>query len=139
MSGLDEFGEIARLFRPLTRGAAGALELMDDAALVVQRPGHELVVTTDAIVEGVHFSAGEAPDLIARKLLRVNLSDLAAKGAEPFGCFLAISWPAAYGPVERALFAQGLGLDLQHFDLALLGGDTTSTPGPLTASLTALG
>ena len=135
----DEFSEIARLFRPLTRGAPGAFDLLDDAAVVPQRPGFDLVVTKDAIVEGVHFPAGEQADLIARKLVRVNLSDLAAKAAEPFGCFLAVAWPAAFGPIERQAFADGLGEDLGRFGLALLGGDTVATPGPLTASLTALG
>lgn len=135
----DEFGEIARLFRPLTGGAAGAFDLLDDAAVVPQRPGFDLVITKDALVEGVHAPVGEAPDLIARKLLRVNLSDLAAKAAEPFACFLAVAWPPGYGPAERARFAQGLGEDLETFGVALLGGDTVRTPGPFTASLTALG
>jgi len=139
MSGADEFGEIERLFRPLTGGAAGAFDLLDDAAVVPQRPGFDLVVTKDAIVEGVHFPVGERPDLVARKLVRVNLSDLAAKAAEPFGAFLAIAWPRGFGPAERAIFARGLGEDLAAFGVALLGGDTVSTPGPLTASLTALG
>lgn len=135
----DEFSEIARLFRPLTGGAPGAFDLMDDAAVVPQRPGFDLVVTKDAMVEGVHFPAGEAPDLIARKLLRVNLSDLAAKAAEPFACFLAVAWPANFGPAQRAAFARGLGDDLAAYGVALMGGDTVSTPGPFTASLTALG
>jgi thiamine-monophosphate kinase len=135
----DEFSEIARLFRPLTGGAPGAFDLKDDAAIVQQRPGFDLVITKDAMVEGVHFPNGEAPDLIARKLLRVNLSDLAAKAAEPFGCFLAVAWPANFGPGEREAFARGLGEDLAVYDVALLGGDTVSTPGPFTASLTALG
>ena len=139
MAGADEFGEIARLFRPLTGGAAGAFDLLDDAAVVPQRPGFDLVVTKDAIVEGVHFPMGERPDLIARKLVRVNLSDLAAKAAEPFGAFLAIAWPRAYGAQDRAAFAAGLGVDLKAFAVDLLGGDTVSTPGPLTASLTAMG
>jgi thiamine-monophosphate kinase len=139
MSGADEFGEIARLFRPLTRGAAGAFDLLDDAAVIGSRPGFDLVVTKDAVVEGVHFPVGEAPDAVARKLLRVNLSDLAAKGAEPFGCFLAVAWPSGYLAADRQRFAQGLASDLEMFDLSLLGGDTVSTPGPLTASLTALG
>src|SRR3954447_26146908 len=98
--GSDEFGEIARLFRPLTRGAAGAFELKDDAAVVPQRAGHDLVVTKDAVVEGVHFPEGEAAGRVAQKLLRVNLSDLAAKAAEPFGGFLAVGWPASFGPAE---------------------------------------
>lgn len=139
MSGLDEFGEIARLFRPLTRGAAGAFDLLDDAAVIPQRAGFDLVVTKDAIVEGVHFPQGEAPDLVARKLVRANLSDLAAKAAEPFGCLLAVAWPRSYGARQRERFAKGLAADLEAFDLSLLGGDTVSTPGPFTASLTAFG
>ncbi|ODT85232.1 thiamine-phosphate kinase [Phenylobacterium sp. SCN 70-31] len=136
---LDEFGEIARLFRPLTRGAPGAFDLMDDAAMMPQRPGHDLIVTTDAIVEGVHFPAGEAPDMIARKLVRVNVSDLAAKAAEPFAAFLTVSWPGGYEARDRARFALGLAADLEVFGMSLYGGDTTATPGPFTCSLTAMG
>ena len=139
MSGPDEFEAIARLFRPLTRGAPEAFGLLDDAAAIPARPGHDLVITKDAIVEGVHFPVGEAPDLVARKLLRVNLSDLAAKGAEPYGYFLAVSWPAAWDAEARASFARGLDEDGRAFGLLLLGGDTTSTPGPMTASATLLG
>lgn len=136
---LDEFGEIARLFRPLARGAPGAFNLQDDAAVIPQRAGHDLVVTTDTIVESVHFPPGEAPDLVARKLVRVNLSDLAAKAAEPFAAFLSVSWPAAFSTRDRERFALGLASDLEAFDVDLLGGDTTSTPGPFTCSLTAMG
>jgi thiamine-monophosphate kinase len=138
-SGLDEFGEIARLFRPLTRGAAGAFDLMDDAAVIPQREGHDLVVTKDAVVEGVHFPDGEAPDLVARKALRVNLSDLAAKAAEPFACFLAVAWPTRFEARDRERFALGLAADLEAYDVSLMGGDTVTTPGPFTVSLTALG
>lgn len=134
-----EFGEIAALFRPLTHGAPGAFDLLDDAAVVPSRPGYDLVITKDAVVEGVHTPRGEAPDLIARKLLRANLSDLAAKGAEPFGAFLAVAWPAGWGAGERAAFARGLGEDLTRFGVDLLGGDTVSTGGPATASMTLLG
>src|ERR1700761_3417695 len=116
----NEFSEIARLFRPLTGGAAGAFDLMDDAAVVAQRPGFDLVVTKDAIVEGGHFPGGEAPDLAARKLVRVTLSDLAAKAAEPFACFLAVAWTKEYGAAEREAFAAGLGGDLKAFGVALL-------------------
>ena len=136
---LDEFGEIARLFAPLTRGAPGALGLQDDAAVVPQRPGFDLVVTKDAIVEGVHFPEGEAPDLVARKLVRVNLSDLAAKAADPFGVLLAVSWPRGYSTRDRERFVMGLASDLEAFNVDLLGGDTTSTPGPFTCSMTAMG
>jgi thiamine-monophosphate kinase len=139
MSGADEFGEIERLFRPLTRGAPGAFDLLDDAAVIPSRPGHDLVVTKDALVEGVHFLRGEAPDLVGRKLLRANLSDLAAKAAEPFGCFLAVAWPRGYDVKQRERFALGLAADLESYDLHLLGGDTVVTDGPFTASLTAVG
>lgn len=136
---LDEFGQIARLYRPLTRGAPEALDLLDDAAAIPSRPGFDLIVTKDAMVEGVHFLAGDPPDLVARKLLRANLSDLAAKGAEPYGYFLAVAWPPAMGWPERQAFAEGLRVDGEAFGVVLLGGDTVSTPGPLTASLTLLG
>jgi thiamine-monophosphate kinase len=136
---LDEFAQIARLFRPLTRGAPEAFDLMDDAAAIPSRAGFDLIVTKDAVVEGVHTPLGERPDLIARKLLRTNLSDLAAKGAEPYACFLAVAWPRGWDLAAREAFAAGLGEDAERFGVVLLGGDSVSTPGPLTASLTLLG
>lgn len=136
---LDEFDFIARLMKPLTGGAPEALGLLDDAAILPARPGFDLVVTSDMIVEGVHFLPSDPPDLVARKLLRVNLSDLAAKGAEPYGWFLSVSWPGRCGWPEREAFARGLAEDQDLFGFRLLGGDTTSTPGPLTASATLLG
>lgn len=139
MSGADEFDEIERLFRPLTRGAPGAFDLLDDAAIIPSRPGYDLVVTKDAVVEGVHFLRNEAPDLVARKLLRVNLSDLAAKAAEPFACFLAVAWPSSFDIRQRERFAMGLAADLESYDVSLMGGDTVVTEGPFTASLTAMG
>jgi thiamine-monophosphate kinase len=135
----DEFGQIAALFRPLTRDAPEALSLLDDAAVIPSRPGFDLVVTKDALVEGVHFLKSDPPDLIARKLLRVNLSDLAAKGAEPYGYFLATAWSQAFGWPQRQAFAEGLRIDGETYGLTLLGGDTVSTPGPLTLSATLLG
>lgn len=139
MSAPDEFETIARLLRPLTREHPGALELLDDAAVIPSRPGYDLVVSKDAMVAGVHFLEDEAPETVARRLLRTNLSDLAAKGAEPFGYFLATAWPRAFGWAEREAFARGLALDGGIFELALLGGDTISTPGPLTVSATIMG
>ncbi|HTK35269.1 MAG TPA: thiamine-phosphate kinase [Caulobacteraceae bacterium] len=136
---MDEFEAIARLFRPLSEGAPEALDLSDDAAAIPPRPGFDLVVTKDAVVEGVHFLASDPPDLVARKLLRVNLSDLAAKGAEPYGYFLAVAWPHDYADEAKAAFAAGLGEDQAAFGVRLFGGDTVSTPGPLTASVTMLG
>lgn len=135
----DEFEQIAALFRPLTRGAPEAFDLLDDAAAIPSRPGFDLVITKDALVAGVHFLPDDPPGLIAQKLLRVNLSDLAAKGAEPYGYFLMTAWPAEFGWAQRQAFAAGLALDGENYGLTLLGGDTVSTPGPLTVSATLLG
>lgn len=134
-----EFDWIARLLRPLTRGAPEALDLLDDAAVIPSRPGFDLVVTKDALVAGVHFLPDDSLDLVARKLLRVNLSDLAAKGAEPYGYFLTTAWPKGTSWADRDLFARGLAADGETFGLVLLGGDTVSTPGPLTLTATLLG
>jgi len=132
----DEFETIARLLRPLTRGAPEALGLLDDAAVLSGRRGYDLIITKDALVEGVHFLPEDPLDLVARKALRVNLSDLVAKAAEPFGYFMAVCWPDG---ADREAFARGLAEDGETFGLSLLGGDTTSTPGPLTISITMLG
>ncbi|MDO8380151.1 thiamine-phosphate kinase [Phenylobacterium sp.] len=139
MSAPDEFEQIARLFRPLTRGAAEALDLLDDAAVIPSRPGFDLVITKDALVAGVHFQPDDPPDIIARRLMRANLSDLAAKGAEPYGYLLMTAWPAEFGWDQRQAFARGLDEDGQAFGVILLGGDTVSTPGPLTVCMTLLG
>jgi len=135
----DEFRLIADLFAPLAAGFPGALGLKDDAALLADEPGCETVVTVDAMVAGVHFLPDDPPDLIARKLVRVNLSDLAAKGATPFAVLLAAAFPHDVGDEWLRRFAAGLGEDLATFGVALIGGDTVATPGPLTLSLTALG
>jgi thiamine-monophosphate kinase len=127
---------IARYFRPLATDP-GAFNLGDDAA-VLKPSGDDIVVTTDAIVEGVHFLANDPPDTVARKALRVNLSDLAAKGATPAGFVLTLALRAA-DDTWLTPFARGLGSDAGLFDCPLLGGDTVSTPGPLTISITAFG
>jgi len=127
---------IARYFRPLATDP-GAFNLGDDAA-ILKASGDDLVVTTDAIVEGVHFLADDPPDTVARKALRVNLSDLAAKGATPAGFVLTLALRAA-DDAWLTPFARGLGSDAGLFDCPLLGGDTVSTPGPLTISITAFG
>ena len=134
----DEFDWIASL-RALTQGDPRALDLADDAAVLPARPGFDLVISKDAMVEGVHFLSGEAPDVIARRLLRTSLSDLAAKAADPFGYLLLTAWPAGRDAAWRDGFRRGLELDGQTFGVALLGGDTVSTPGPLTLSATVLG
>ena len=127
---------IARYFRPLATDP-GAFGLVDDAALLSAH-GDEIVVTTDAIVEGVHFLSDDPPDTVARKALRVNLSDLAAKGAEPAGFVLTLALRSAED-AWLAPFARALGEDAKHYGCPLLGGDTVSTPGPVMISVTAFG
>jgi thiamine-monophosphate kinase len=134
-----EFEAIARWLAPLARHAPESLGLLDDAAVLSPTPGRALVLTVDTIVGGVHFLADDPPGDIARKLLRVNLSDLAAMAAEPRWCLLAMSLGEAQDETWLEAFAEGLGADLESFGVALIGGDTTATPGPLTLSLTALG
>jgi thiamine-monophosphate kinase len=127
---------IARYFKPLATDP-GAINLGDDAA-VLKALGDDVVVTTDAIVEGVHFLSDDPPDTIARKALRVNLSDLAAKGAAPAGFVLTLALRTA-DEAWLTPFARGLGSDAGLFGCPLLGGDTVSTPGPLMISITAFG
>src|ERR1700724_4655393 len=127
---------IARYFRPLATDP-GAFDLGDDAA-ILKALGEDIVVTTDAIVEGVHFLPDDPPDTIARKALRVNLSDLAAKGATPAGFVLTLALRSA-DEAWLTPFARGLGEDATLFGCPLLGGDTVSTPGPLMISITAFG
>jgi thiamine-monophosphate kinase len=134
-----EFELIARLFAPLSHSAPGAFGLTDDAATIAPQAGEELVVTTDALVEGVHFLRDDPPETIAKKSLRVNLSDLAAKGAKPLAYLLALSLPDWIDMSWLEAFARGLGEDQRAFAVSLIGGDTTHTPGPLTLAITALG
>lgn len=136
---MDEFALIAELLAPLSEGAPGAFGLTDDAALVEVSDGHKLVMTKDMLVAGVHFMAGDAPDLVARKLLRVNLSDLAAMGATPKAYLLGLAAPKGTDDDWFRAFAAGLAEDQAAFAVTLIGGDTVSTEGPLTVSLTALG
>ena len=133
-----EFETIQRLLAPLAHPEWGR-GLADDVAVVPSRPGHDLVLTKDAIVEGVHFLPTDPLDTVARKLMRVNLSDLAAKGAEPFGYLLACHWSPRCGWPERMTFVDGLRADQKAFGIALLGGDTVATPGPASFSMTLLG
>ena len=120
---------IARYFAPLA--GEGGLGLKDDAALLMPKPGHDLVLTVDAVVAGVHFFADDHPGSIARKALGVNVSDLAAKGASPAGFLLTLTLPEGWTEAWLAAFSEGLGEAARGFACPLLGGDTVR--GPATA------
>jgi thiamine-monophosphate kinase len=134
----DEDGLIARFFRPLAT-AEGAANLLDDAAAYAPPPGHEVVMTVDAIVAGIHFFPEDPAEAIARRALRVNLSDLAAKGATPVGYLLTLALAPDWTVGWLDAFAQGLRSDQQAFGVSLYGGDTVRTPGPTWMSVTAFG
>jgi len=141
MSPSDESAEsrlIARYFKPLAKHP-GAFGLADDAAAITPPPGHDLVLKTDGLIGGVHFFPDDPADGVARKALRVNLSDLAAKGATPLGFLLAIALPKDFSENWLAGFARGLGEDADTYRCPLLGGDTDQTPGPISISISAFG
>jgi thiamine-monophosphate kinase len=129
---------IQRFFRPLARDPA-ALGLSDDAAVIVPPPGADLVLTTDGVIEGVHFFPDDPADAVARKALRANLSDLAAKGAEPLGFLLSLALSDKADEQWLMSFAEGLGADAEAYRCPLLGGDTDRTPGLLSVSISAFG
>jgi thiamine-monophosphate kinase len=135
---MDEFDLIARYFAPLAT-VPGAFGLKDDAAIIPARPGFDLVITTDQIADGTDFFPEDPPHTIARKALRVNLSDLAAKGAKPEYYLLNLALPRPAREEWLTEFARGLLDDQLQFDISLLGGDTSATEGSLSISVTAMG
>ena len=134
-----EFELIAALLAPLAGSDARALGLVDDAALLPQTSGLDTVVTTDTLVAGVHFLNTEPPEIIARRLLRVNLSDIAAMAALPVGYFLNLTLSPEIEDRWLEAFTAGLAADQKIFGITLFGGDTTRTPGPLTLTATLIG
>ncbi|MFT4077185.1 MAG: thiamine-phosphate kinase [Asticcacaulis sp.] len=135
----DEFSIIDQLFKPLAGLSREARGLVDDVAVIAGDPEHDLVVNTDALVAGVHFFEHDPLDLVARKLMRVNLSDIVAKGAKPYGYQLLTAWPRGTAYAEKADFVRGLKIDQDRFGISLFGGDTVSTEGPLVVSMTMFG
>lgn len=134
-----EFGIIERYFAPLAKNTAGAFDLKDDAALISPPEGHELVLTTDMIVAGVHYLESAAPRDIAYKALAVNISDLCAKGATPSVYLLSIALPGKPDAAWLEGLRTGFADAQADFGCTLLGGDTVSTPGPAVLSVTAAG
>lgn len=135
----SEFKLIARYLAPLAKGFEGAFDLTDDAAVIHPEPGFDIVATADTLVAGVHFLSADPPASIGKKLLRVNLSDLAAMGAKPHLYLLTLALSADTDAAWIADFAAGLAEDQEAYGIQLAGGDTVSTPGPTTLTLAALG
>ncbi|MEQ9111462.1 MAG: thiamine-phosphate kinase [Rhodospirillaceae bacterium] len=140
MSGLSEFALIDTLLKPLAGNAPGAFALTDDAAVLpAVSLGEVLVITKDALAAGVHFLSDDPPGDMARKALRTNLSDLAAMGAEPVGFFMALCLGQETSEGFVRDFVEGLTVDVEHFDVPLMGGDIIRHPGPFIVSITAVG
>ena len=135
---MDEHDILTRYLRPLATDFAPARGLLDDAAVV--RSSEALAISTDTLVEGVHFpSETLSAEQVARRALRVNLSDLAASGAAPLCYLLSLQLPPTTDTDWTAAFAAGLRQDQEQFGLHLAGGDTVRTPGPLAVSITVMG
>ena len=139
---IKEFSRIKKFFRPLTSQRMGAMELLDDAALVPTKKTDSIVVSTDALVEKIHFHSDERADFIARKALRTNLSDLAAMGSKPFAYNLAL----IIGKKKSInidqwlkLFSKGLAADQKKFGIELIGGDTVTSFGPTSICISIFG
>lgn len=135
---MNEFDRIATYLAPLAT-SAGAFGLRDDAATLAAPVGGELVLTQDTLVEGIHFKGTEPPALIAQKALRVNLSDLAAKGATPLGYLLSLSLPDTCDDAWLAAFCSGLAQDQATYGITLLGGDSTASKQGAVITITAIG
>ncbi len=141
MAEITELAEdrlIARYFRPLA-AHPGALGLIDDAAVLAPPPGCDFVLTTDGVIAGVHFFPDDPPEAIGRKALRMNLSDLAAKGARPLGFLMSVALSKATDEAWLAAFAAGLAEDVRDYQCPLFGGDTDRTPGLTSVSIAAFG
>src|SRR5476651_1788375 len=139
MSEHDEFSILDQLFKPLAGLTREARGLMDDVAIVSADAHNDLVISTDALVAGVHFFEHDPLDLVARKLMRVNISDIIAKGATPYGYQLVTVWPRGLSYADKADFARGLKIEQDRFGIDLFGGDTVSTYGPLVVAMTVFG
>ena len=136
---MNEFDIINAYFRPLAENTPSSLSLTDDAALLSAKPDQELVITKDVSIAGIHFFENQSADLIARKCIRVNLSDIAAMGATPLVYLLALSLPIPANHNWLKLFSDGLNHDQLQYGIGLSGGDTVSTTGPISISITMLG
>ena len=135
----NEFDIISRYFAPLARDCPGALGLTDDAALIKPIVGHDIVVTTDILVAGVHFPELATPETTASRVMGCNLSDLAAMGASPLAFVLASAWPNTISEDWINSFSLSVGNISSENQINLIGGDTVATKGPMSHTVTAFG
>ena len=126
---------ISRYFAPIS--TLGARKMQDDVGLLDTCEIWQ-IATTDALVEGVHFLSSQSIASVAKKLVRVNVSDVLAKGARPSEALLTLGWPKTRGEADLAVFAEALAAECQSWNIGLVGGDTVTSP-VFFASLTLLG
>lgn len=138
---MAEHTRIARYFAPLAAGEPGSFALTDDAALLTPPAGTQLVITTDSVIEGIHVLPATSPQHFAQKLMRRNLSDLAAMGATPWRYTLNLHTPRGVAEDWFEAFAATLAAEQSTFGLTLVGGDSTSgaARAPIHSSLTCFG
>ena len=134
---MNEFDYINKYFKPLTNKFA--LNLKNDAAIFNQKSTLDLIISTDTLAEGIHFFGNEEPADIAKKSLRVNLSDIAAMGAEPIFYNLSLSLPKEKAKTFIPKFAKGLRDDQEKFKIKLIGGDLTSSLKHINITITIFG
>ena len=134
---MNEFDYIDKYFRPLTNKFA--LNLKNDAAIFTHKSSFDLIISTDSLVEGIHFFGNENPADIAKKCLRVNLSDMAAMGARPMFYNLSLSVPKLKASQFIPKFAKGLKDDQEIYDIKLIGGDLTSSLKHINITITIFG
>jgi len=139
MKSIGEFDRISRFFAPLTKNNSGAFQLTDDGGVWTPTNGYDQVVTSDCLIEGVHFFSSDKPFLLGQKLLAVNVSDLAAMGAQPQLYSLVMAYPEWVDENWMASFTDGLNVAQDRYHISLIGGDTVATPGPLTMTISAIG
>ena len=134
---MNEFDYIEKYFKPLTNKFAS--NLTNDGAIFNQKSSFDLIISTDTLAEGIHFFGSEDPADIAKKSLRVNLSDMAAMGAKPIFYNLALSIPKNKASQFIPKFVKGLHDDQEMFDIKLIGGDLTSSLKHINITITIFG
>ena len=130
---------IARYFAPLSANEVGSFDLTDDAAALTPPVGKQLVITTDSVIETIHVLGGATPEQFAQKLMRRNLSDLAAMGATPWRYTLNLNTPTALDDAWFAEFSAALAREQSEFGLVLIGGDSTSGATHIHTTMTCIG